>query len=86
VIFKLVLGIKTGALAETSLHTNDMSAPTELPADPKSVKKLEKNISSVAKAEEKKMQSAFKDMHKQERLEAKASKARGFQPPHYVYF
>ncbi|OAX43077.1 hypothetical protein K503DRAFT_233383 [Rhizopogon vinicolor AM-OR11-026] len=52
-----------------------MSAPTELPADPKPIKKLEKDISKDGKAEEKTMQSTFKDMYKQEKSAAKASKA-----------
>jgi len=53
-----------------------MSAPTELPADPGSMKKLEKEFSMKAKSEEKTLQSAFKDMHKHEKSEAKASKVR----------
>ncbi|KAG2159019.1 uncharacterized protein EDB93DRAFT_1245580 [Suillus bovinus] len=52
-----------------------MSAPTELPIDAESTKKLEKEFSMEAKSEEKKMQSAFKDMHKHEKLEAKACKS-----------
>ncbi|KAJ8588760.1 hypothetical protein M405DRAFT_792550 [Rhizopogon salebrosus TDB-379] len=52
-----------------------MSAPAELPAEPASIKKLEKDISKEGKTEEKKMQSILKDMNKQEKSEAKASKA-----------
>ncbi|KAG2148076.1 hypothetical protein DEU56DRAFT_784010 [Suillus clintonianus] len=52
-----------------------MSAPTELHADPQSIKKLEKELSMEAKSEEKILQSAFKHMHKQEKLEAKTSKS-----------
>ncbi|KAG1753686.1 uncharacterized protein EDB91DRAFT_1044124 [Suillus paluster] len=59
-----------------------MSAPTEIPTDPESIKKLEKKISTEAKAEEKKLQSAFTTMHQQERSEAKASKARLLIPKH----
>lgn len=55
-----------------------MSAPTELPADAESMKKLEKELSMEAKSEEKKIQSAFKDMHKHEKSEAKASKVRRY--------
>lgn len=46
-----------------------MSAPTKLPVDPASTSK-------EGKAEEKKMQSTFKDMYKHEKSEAKASKVR----------
>ncbi|KAG2345150.1 hypothetical protein BDR05DRAFT_881197 [Suillus weaverae] len=52
-----------------------MSAPTELSVDAESMKKLEKEFSMEAKSEEKKLQSAFKDMHKYEKSEAKASKS-----------
>jgi len=53
-----------------------MSSPTELPVDPESMKKLEKEFSMEAKSEEKKLRSAFKDMHNHEKSEAKASKVR----------
>ncbi|KAG2362011.1 hypothetical protein BDR07DRAFT_1407984 [Suillus spraguei] len=52
-----------------------MSAPTELLANPESIKKLEKEFSMEAKSDEKKLQSAFKDVHKHEKSEAKASKS-----------
>jgi hypothetical protein len=57
-----------------------MSAPAELPADPASIKKFEKDISKEGKTEEKKMQSILKDMNKQEKSEAKASKVRAPSP------
>jgi hypothetical protein len=57
-----------------------MSAPAELPADPASIKKLEKDISKEGKTEEKSMQSILKDMNKQEKSEAKASKVRALSP------
>lgn len=57
-----------------------MSAPAELPADPASIKKFEKDISKEGKTEEKKMQSILKDMNKQEKSEAKASKVRALSP------
>lgn len=43
--------------------------------DPESMKKLEKEFSMEAKSEEKKLRSAFKDMHNHEKSEAKASKS-----------
>jgi hypothetical protein len=60
-----------------------MSAPTELPTDPKSIKKLEKDISKERQNEEKIMQSTFRGMYKQEKSEAKASKVRA-QFPHCI--
>jgi hypothetical protein len=53
-----------------------MSSPTEIPIDPESMKKLEKEFSMEAKSEEKKLRSAFKDMHNHEKSETKASKVR----------
>lgn len=51
-----------------------MSTSAELPADPKAIKKMEKDMAKEAKADEKDYQGALKELKRTEKSEAKASK------------
>lgn len=58
------------------------STSTELPADPRVVKKMEKDIANEAKADERDYQCALKELKRTEKSEAKASKVCQFGSSH----